>query len=184
MTSAVRSSRYSGPAPYYRRVSQHVDLFALDTNLQMYSRDAQQRIDVAAWLAASSATWKIAFGHHPYLSNGPHGNAGVYEGLPFIPITNGALVKSFMDQIVCGKADVYLSAQDHNLQWLQPTCSGTELIVSGAGSSTTTLPRSNPAHFQRDSLGFLYVDSQAKSLTAQFIDATGAVRFSRTITKP
>jgi hypothetical protein len=144
--------------------------------------DAQQRLDVAAWLAASSATWKIAVGHHPYRSNGPHGNAGAYDGLP-LPF-NGAPVKAFLEQIVCGEADVYLSAHDHTLQWLQPTCSGTELILSGAGSSTTSLPGSNPVHFQSLSLGFVYFDIRGNTLTAEFIDTTGTVLFSRTITKP
>ena len=171
---SARSARWRMPANYYRRISQHVDVFALDTNLQMYSRDAQQRIDVAAWLGASSATWKIAVGHHPYRSNGPHGNAGEYEGLPFVPIANGSGVKSFLEEVVCGKADLYLAAHDHSLQWLQPTCSGTELIVSGAGASPTSLPGSNPVHFQSDDLGFVYFDIQGKTLTAQFIDATGS----------
>jgi hypothetical protein len=178
------SQRWRMPASYYRRVHQHVDFFALDTNLQMYSRDAQQRIDVAAWLTVSSATWKIAVGHHPYRSNGPHGNAGEYDGLPFVPVANGATVKSFLEQIVCGKADLYLSAHDHSLQWLLATCSGTELIVSGTGASPTGLPGSNRFHFQSSDLGFVYFDIEGKRLSADFIDATGAVRFSRTITKP
>ena len=42
-----------------------------------------------------------------------------------------------MEDIVCGRADVYLAAHDHSLQWLQPTCNGTELIVSGTGASST-----------------------------------------------
>ena len=32
------------------------------------------------WAGGSTGTWRIAYGHHPYLSNGPHGNAGMYEG--------------------------------------------------------------------------------------------------------
>jgi hypothetical protein len=177
------SPRWRMPASYYRRVSRHVEFFALDTNLQIFSMDAQQRIDVAAWLAASNATWKVAVGHHPYRSNGPHGNAGMYDGVP-IPPVNGAPVKAFLEQIVCGRADVYLSAHDHTLQWLEPTCSGTELIVSGAGSATTSLPGSNPVHFQSLSLGFVYFDIRGNTLTAEFIDTTGTVLFSRTITKP
>ena len=89
-----------------------------------------------------------------------------------------------MDQIVCGNADVYISAHDHSLQWLVPTCAGTELIVSGAGASPTTLPGSNPYHFQSIDLGFVYFDIQGNSLTAEFIDTAGTVMYTRTITKP
>jgi tartrate-resistant acid phosphatase type 5 len=180
----AHSARWRMPATYYRRVAEHVDVFALDTNAQLWSRDAQQRVDVGAWIAASTATWKIAVGHHSYLSNGEHGNAGQYEGIPFIPIVSGATVKSFLDEIVCGTTDLYLSAGDYNLQWLEPTCSGTELIVSGGGSKTRPLEGSNATRFQSETLGFVYVDIQGKTLTAEFIDSAGTVLFTRTITKP
>jgi cysteine-rich repeat protein len=179
----ARSTRWRMPDEYYRRAVQHADVIALDTNLQMWLRDAQQRVDVAAWIAASSATWKIAVGHHPYLSNGPHGNAGEYDGV-FDPIGGGAGVKSFLEEIVCGKVDLYLSAHDHSLQWLEPTCSGTELIVSGAGASPTLLEGSNPVRFQSATLGFVYVDIEGKSLRAEVIDTAGTVLFTRTLTKP
>ena len=45
---------------------------------------------------------------------------------------NGAGVKSFYDGLLCGRVDVALCSFDHNLQWQQATCGGTELIVSGA----------------------------------------------------
>jgi hypothetical protein len=183
------STKWRMPATYYQRVVGHVAFFALDSNAQMWSpgdptRDAAQRADVAAWLAASGAPWKISLGHHPYLSNGPHGNAGEYDGLPFIPITNGAGVKDFMDDVVCGNVDVHIAAHDHSLQWLEPTCAGTELIVSGGGSSTTALEGSNPTRFQAESTGFLYVAIDGDTFTGEFIDASGTTLFSRSITKP
>jgi tartrate-resistant acid phosphatase type 5 len=179
------SPRWRMPASYYRRVARHVEFFALDTNMQMYLMDLQQRTDVAAWLAASTATWKIAVGHHPYRSNGPHGNAGSYDGQPpFLLIPSGSGVKSFMEQVICGRAHVYVSAHDHSLQWLTSTCSGTELLVSGAGASTTTLPGTNLVHFQSLSLGFIYFDIRGKRLTAKVIDTEGTVLFTRTITVP
>src|SRR5687767_4349298 len=55
--------------------------FAFDTQRMMwdYQTDVQ-----AAWfdeqMAASSASWKVGIAHHPYISNGEHGNAGNYEG--------------------------------------------------------------------------------------------------------
>jgi len=183
------SAKWRMPARHYHRVVGHVEFFALDSVAQMFadidsSVDAAQRADVAAWLAASLAPWKISVGHHPYLSNGTHGNAGEYEGLPGLPIVSGDGVRDFMDDVVCGNVDVHIAAHDHNLQWLESTCDGTELVVSGGGSGTTELEGSNPTRFQASTLGFLYVVIDDDTLTGEFIDTSGATLFSRSITKP
>jgi hypothetical protein len=172
-------SKWKLPAAFYHRTVSNVEFLALDTNMQMYKMDAQQRTKVASWLAASTATWQIAFGHHPYRSNGPHGNAGVYEGAG----PDGAGVKSFMENVVCGKADIYFSGHDHSLQWLTPTCSGTELVVSGTGASATSLPGTNATRFKSLALGFVYVVVDGNTLTASMIDKSGKILFTRTLTK-
>lgn len=177
------SSKWKMPRHYYRFEQQNVTLIALDTNGQMFGVDRNQRDEVSRWIAETTSQWKIAFGHHPYLSNGPHGNAGQYDGKPSIPVVNGNNVKQFADAIWCGKVDLYLSGHDHSRQWLQDTCQGTQIVVSGAGSGTTRLPGSNPVLFQANTLGFLYVTIQDKLLSAQFIDADGNVDFSHSITK-
>ncbi len=69
------------------------------------------------------------------------------------------------------------------MQWLEPTCSGTELIVSGTGAEGTALPGTNPARYQSSKLGFLYVTISGRTFQGTFIDVTGNVEFSRTITK-
>ncbi len=177
------SSKWNLPAAYYRRTVGHVEFFALDTNMAMFHQADQQATAVQGWIAASTATWKIGLGHHPYLSNGPHGNAGEYDGLEFVPITNGAGVKNLLEDTVCGTTDLYLSGHDHSRQYLVGTCTGAELIVSGAGASTTELPGSEPAWFQSVELGFLYVAIVGDTLTAEFIDTNGVVNYSRTIQK-
>ena len=174
------NTKWHMPAAYWQRTVGDVGFFAADTNMIFFYQDAKQRTDMTAWLAASKSTWKIALGHHPYLSNGPHGNAGNYDGIPLV----GANVKSFMDDVVCGKADVYISGHDHNRQWLTATCKGTELIVSGAGASTTALKTTNTTYFQKDTVGFLYVRISGKTFTAEFCDAQGNVEYTRTLTKP
>lgn len=156
-----------------------VELFAADTNLSMFAKDEEVRNDFKGWTAASTAPWKIAMGHHPYLSNGPHGNAGTYEGIP----TLGAGVKSFLDGFVCGKVDVYLAGHDHNRQWLSPTCNGTELVVSGAGSAAVPVTERNAAYFSKGTLGFVYFLAEPETLTGTFVDEEGAAEFTRTLSK-
>ena len=115
-----------------------------------------------------------------------------YDNSP-LPITDGAGVKSFLDARVCGKADVYLCGHDHNDQWLTQRCGvssgnpGTELIVAGAGASSTTLKTSgsgfNANYFQTEELGFLYVEIVNRTFTGTFVGTDGGVQFTRSFTK-
>jgi tartrate-resistant acid phosphatase type 5 len=178
-----KSKKWKMPSAYFHFTKANVEIFALDTNKALFSQDSAQRKDVASWLAASTADWKIAVGHHPYKSNGPHGNAGNYEGFP-LPVVGGGAVKSFLEDVVCGKADVYFSGHDHSRQWLNVSCQGTELAVSGAGAKATELKGNNPSLFESIELGFLYIIIDGKKLTAEFIDENGKTEFSHVVTKP
>lgn len=177
------------PAHDYTFSFGDADFFVADTNRSMFSLDTQAREDFARWVPASHATWKIAFGHHPYFSNGPHGNAGNYDGLGLVPVANGAGVKAFLDERVCGKVDFYISGHDHSIQYLRGACSAgagglnTQHIVSGGGAATTSLPGTQLVWYQSLSLGFVYVVIEGRALTASFYDATGALKYSRTTTK-
>ena len=176
-----KSEKWNMPRHYYQFRKGNINFYALDTNAQLFGRDDDQRKDVANWLAASNTQWNIAFGHHPYHSNGPHGNAGHYDGLTKANIINGNNVKTFAENIWCGKVDIYLSGHDHNRQWLNTDCNGTKMIVSGAGASTTQLEGNNPVLFQKATLGFLYIRIEGNKLTGQFVDVTGNVEFSHVL---
>ena len=178
------SPRWTMPAHYYRFRGGGAAFFALDTNAQMFNVANQQRRDISKWIADADSVWKIAFGHHPYKSNGPHGNAGNYDGAPEeVSLISGKGVKDFAESVWCGKIDVYFSGHDHSRQWLNTGCEGTHLVVSGAGASTTTLPGNNSVLFQEASLGFLYVVIEGNKLSAQFINEEGIVDFEHTLKK-
>ncbi len=187
---------YSMVNPKWRMPSHHykwrigdVEFFAADTNRSMFGQDSALRSDFDTWLPASNALWKIVFAHHPYKSNGPHGNAGSYDDLPFVPIANGSGVKDFVEDRVCGRADFYVTGHDHNIQWLQATCTrngstlNTGLILSGGAASNTDLERNQPAYYQSDELGFVYIVISGRSFTATFYDGMGVQQFTRTVTK-
>ena len=202
------SQKWKLPSRHYHQKfgGRTLELFVADTNSSMIStaskllvedaplfeaEDNAQRADLAQWMSASTAAWKIAMGHHPMISNGPHGKAGEYDCkeifgscvAPPAPF-NGKGVEHFLNDVVCGNVDLYLSGHDHSRQWPQDTCKGTELVVSGGGASTDNLPRSHPMRFAAATIGFLYVVVEEKTLTAQFIDDAGNVEFTRTLTKP
>ncbi len=177
------SEKWTLPDKYYSFEWEHASFFALNTNeILLGWSDAEQQEWLEDELAASSADWNIAFGHHPYKSNGQHGNAGEYEGYSWLPIANGATVQSFMDESFCGKIDLYLCGHDHNRQWLEPEC-GVELIVSGAGSKTTDLEgRGSPTFFEDDTIeGFVWIELADDTLTGEFWTRDGEVDFTRTV---
>ena len=177
------SKKWRLPARSYHFESGPAEFFALDTNGVLWGANTDGPAKVGTWLATSTRPWKIAFGHHPYRSNGPHGNAGMYDRVFADPLTNGTAVKSYLEKGVCGKADLYLAGHDHDRQWLTETCNGTELAVSGAGSSVTQIIGTNPTRYQAETLGFLYVVVDQRKLTAEFIGLDGKVEFTRTLTK-
>ncbi|WP_028479754.1 metallophosphoesterase [Nocardia sp. CNY236] len=206
----ARSRRWWMPSRYYSvRVPEQnpvVEFFVLDVNpLAAYlppifspywAADGQFMNEQRAWLdralAESTATWKIACTHHPYSSNGPHGDAGHYDGVPIAPI-NGVHVKSFIEDHVAGRCQFILSGHDHSLQVLEPTTAskGTRQIVSGAAAKTVgsearnTEDASNTALYENyHELGFMVLDLTANAVdlrvhTVDLANGTSTEAFAR-----
>ncbi len=178
------------PAPHYAFTSGNAELFSTDTNRSKFGLDQATRASFEAWLTASKATWKIAFGHHPYKSNGRHGNAGKYDGQTTAP-GNGSGVKAFIEDEGCGRADIYLCGHDHVREWLTSTCTrpgssiNTELIISGGGATMTELDpaATNADYWHADTSGFFYGLIEGRTFTGSFYDADGRLEFTRTFTK-
>ena len=197
------------PAHHYRFSAGDGEFFSADTNRSMLRKcrssnplcggvngdDSQVRNDFTSWLASSTAKWKIVFGHHCYLSNGKHGNAGNYDNLRFLPIANGDGVKQFDEDTVCGKADIYLNGHDHVREWISTTCTrnladggagvNTEIITSGGGASVEGFQGAemNPFHWHAASSGFFYGVVDGNTFTGSFYDADGGLEYTRTLTK-
>lgn len=160
-------------------------LIALDTNSMMFDVDLDEQAGfVRGALAAARDEVTIAFGHHPYISNGKHGNAGRYEGIPYIPIVSGEDVKDFFDDEVCGKVDVYICGHDHNMQWLGPAdrCA-TEFLVSGAAAKTTELEgRGNDVFYETDATeGFMWLELVGRTLTGRVYDRDANLLYEQTV---
>ena len=176
-----KNPQWKMPARFYDFRAGPVHFVALDTMAIYYDQDDHQREAIDGMLLAADTRWKIAFGHHPFYSNGTHGNAGNYNGWAFVPIANGEHVRTFFEDEICGRVDLYLSGHDHSRQDLVPDCRGTQFVVSGAGARTTALPGTNKTHFQSDKEGFLVVDATDQSLTLRFFDANGVMDHERVV---
>ncbi|MDF1821450.1 MAG: metallophosphoesterase [Alcanivoracaceae bacterium] len=158
--------------------------FALDSNPLMAPLEIvpeywmlKHKIEMGDWIdqaiASARGTWKIAYAHHPYISNGIHGNAGNYEGLPPVwPLLSpsGEIYRKWLEKHVCGKVDVFFAGHDHEVQLLRsvPECGNTLLVVSGAAAKTREFADAsrNPTWYQKDNtLGFVIGEISGDSLT-------------------
>ncbi|MBB5188078.1 hypothetical protein HNQ57_002357 [Zhongshania antarctica] len=190
--SPRQTSRWHMPSRYYRFTqggeanAPLVELFGVDSNQiaggfpdsnENYSYNNYGLVQ-AQWLksamASSKAKWKIVFAHHPYISNGSHGNAGNYDGAPaFIaPVLAGERYKAFVEETLCDKADFFFAGHDHDLQWLMPvaSCGKTGFILSGAASKTRSLEHrdDNPVFYEKgDSYGFVWVEIKGDKMVGE-----------------
>lgn len=185
------SSRWHMPARHYTLRRGPVGFLMLDTNRLLWNVVAEG--DQRAWWPAAhaelaTAPWLVAVGHHPYRSNGIHGNAGTYGGSDSQLVENpGGDLKRFFDDLVCGQVDVYVAGHDHDREWLDApaACGGTELIVTGAGGTVAPFQRAEtPVWWQNDQTsGFLYVVADETTWRGRFVDADGTTAFERILTK-
>ena len=188
------SDKWQMPARYYQFTAPLasetplVTFFSLDSNplaaVTDLDPDYRQRDYYHVqedWIEAENSVtttaWKIAFSHHPYISNGRHGNAGWYDGVPGF----GYAFYDFVGDNLCGDFDLLISGHDHDLQILPPVdrCEGMAQIVSGAGAKQRPLDdvNRNPAEFQQgDTLGFMHLTIEGDELNVRVYtvdDVTG-----------
>lgn len=203
------TDKWQLPDRYYSFRYGDAEFFALDSNTMMYNHVAtgstnpeayQKAIDQGAWfdeaVAASDAGWKFTLAHHPYVSNGEHGDAGSYDdeelgplGEHAAPGISGEPVKAFFDDHVCasGEVDLHFAGHDHDLQWLKPVpqCGDTEFIVSGAGAKSRDLEEAtDDAWFGQGGVqGFFWVELIGDTFHAVVFDEDGNPIFERSLVK-
>lgn len=187
------SEKWQMPSRYYTFTWHHAQFFALDTNTMMWMGDPQTARDPlvlqqAEWLdreiTASDKTWKFTFGHHPYVSNGQHGDAGEMEGVPGL----GILIQRTLEEVACDRVNAHLAGHDHDMQWLAPvaSCGDTEFLISGAGSKARELrdPSDHEAFFQQGAtLGFAWIELDGTTFTGAYFDADANPLYERSFTK-
>ena len=181
----MKSDKWSLPSSYYTFREGDVQFFVLDTNsvvTDLFRKLSEQQAWLDAEMAKSDARWKVVYGHHPYLSNGQHGNAGEYIGKVGFELQNGDKLKSLVEASVCGKAQLYFSGHDHDREWLEPAC-GTQFIVSGAAAKLDALPGRGSASRWSDGTkrGFLWVEIAGDLMTGVFYDEDAAISYEDSV---
>ncbi len=175
---APRGTR--GRAHFFDFQAGAAHLFAWDTNYLVHrcSDWPGEQLDchltapeMLGALSSSTAPFRIWLGHHPFVSNGEHGDAGDYLDAG-LSLWRGEGLRRLMRRHLIGQADLLLSGHDHNLQaFLDGELRGTAAVVSGAGAKSTALrppSQRNPAAFERDqAFGFALVEASASSLSVE-----------------
>ncbi len=181
---SAKSTRWNMPGVTYVVDTGPIDLFALDSGSLVVhgsptvppgSSLAEQRAWLTQAIAASDAPWKMTFAHHPYISNGQHGDAGSYDGVS--GLGNGW--KELLETTACDRVDFHLAGHDHDLQWLKPVkaCGDTEFLISGAGAKQRSAGTGmHPARFQAYSTyGFMWIQATDDRLVVRAYDDAGTV---------
>ncbi len=175
--SATRDTHFEMPAwQWLGEPAPGLSLLALDTHRIMWGIDDQGGGgESSAWTTLGPAfrdqtdRFRVALGHHAYLSNGQHGVVGDYANRPagddlsckdtHRPSTAagrdaGACLKVFYDDFVCGHADLVISGHDHNLALFMTSelCASPQLI-SGATAGLRALEGELPVTYQTDQVG-------------------------------
>lgn len=189
------STAWRMPARWHAFSEGPVAFAAFDTTPILYSSleadaagplhaavSAQEEFAALAW--PDEAAWRFAVGHHPYISNGKHGNSLDHRD----GAVHGEVLAEFYEEHVCPRTDVLLVGHDHDLQWLPPTtaCPDTWFLVSGAGARPRALedPQRNPVAFQRGAvLGFFWLEVRGDRLSVVAIDVEGTELFQGVLQK-
>ncbi len=179
------SDKWNMPGRHYAHSHSNVDFLALDTQAMYFNTALAEAFETQSeWLDEQLASepgdrWRIGYGHHEYLSNGRHGNAGWYDGMnPDIAQFSGIGLKETFDAKLCGKLDLYLCGHDHDREWLVETCAGTELIVSGAGAKLRDFENDQGQHWGDDTTeGFVWIEIDDSDLVLQFWDKLGVMNY-------
>ncbi|MBF5041498.1 PKD domain-containing protein [Aggregicoccus sp. 17bor-14] len=164
-----------------------IHFVSLDSNcaLGMSGADkctlAAQKAFVEQDLAASTAAWKVVFFHHPPFSSGDHGSQLTMRR------EFGPLFEKY-------GVDLVLTGHDHNYERSYPmkgdnvaSSGGIPYLVVGSGGATlrpfTTAKPSWSAVRNDTDYGFLDVNVEGGTLQARFLNPSGRVVDSFTLTK-
>jgi tartrate-resistant acid phosphatase type 5 len=161
---SAMSESWCLPRRYYTFTAGPVQFFAIDTNPIVKGEPSVP--EQLAWLdgalAASSAPWKVVYGHHPVYSVGEDGSTP-------------EIIAQVLPLLRKHEVDVYLSGHEHDMEYLRPEGS-LHFFVAGAGGHLVRPLGKDPEGRRRWAKGkrpgFLTLESsrEGKSLRVSFFN--------------
>jgi len=175
--------RWIMPARYYAKTysidaTTKLECFYLDTcpfvkeyhdrPLEFVEIPAQDSAAQLKWLdkalAASTAEWKLVFGHHPAYSSGlAHGN-------------QPEVIELILPLLHKHRVQAYIAGHDHDLEHLK--VGDLDLIVSGAGSEHRPVKEPATSPFSQACSGFAMASVGPHEMQVRFIDNAGTLLYT------
>lgn len=160
--------RWKMPAPYYRvdlpAEKPLVTILMLNSNKPRMTR--AQWDEQLHWMdqelgRSSGAVWKVACAHHPFFSNGAHGDNGVLQ------VEWGPIFRKH-------NLDIYICGHDHDLQQIQVAgWPMTFIVAGGGGQGTTDMRWDTRGPFSRKLYGFAHLNFTPKRVDVTYIAGDG-----------
>ncbi|MCI0423488.1 MAG: metallophosphoesterase [Acidobacteria bacterium] len=159
-----KSPSWRMPAARYTFTAGWVQFFAIDSQVL-----STQQLDwLRQELDASKFRWKVVYGHHPIYSHGQHGDSP-------------RLIRDLLP-ILKGRADVYLTGHDHDMQHLKPE-GNLHFFVSGSGGKQRPIRPGPRSLFAKSALGFAMLEADGLSLKITFIEKSLTPLYEYTLKK-
>jgi tartrate-resistant acid phosphatase type 5 len=167
---AYRSPSWRFPAPYYTFTAGPAQFFAVDTT--EISEAEVIWLDKA--IGASTARWKIVYGHHPIFAPEKNAKSGAYM----------KYMQARLWPILRGRVDAYLCGHQHAMAHMDPK-EGVHFFMSGGGGAplSKVAKKAAGAIFAESTFGFLTLDADAARMNIAIYDTDGKPFDSETITK-
>lgn len=146
-----KSPSWRMPATHYTFTAGPVQFFAVDS--QVMSSDQLDWLKSA--LDASKFRWKVVYGHHPIFSHGRHGN-------------NRKLIRVLLP-VLKGRANIYLTGHDHDMQHLKPE-GDLHFFVAGSGGKLRKITAGPRSLFAKSAFGFAVLEIDRKALKVTFVE--------------
>jgi tartrate-resistant acid phosphatase type 5 len=158
------------PAPYYSFIAGPAQFFAVDTT----EISEAEVIWLDRAIGASTAKWKVVYGHHPIFA--PEKNA-----------KNGAYMKYTQARLwplLRGRVDAYLCGHQHAMAHMDPR-EGVHFFMSGGGGAplSKVSKKAPDAIFAESTFGFLTLEADSAKMKIAIFDTDGKAFDSEVITK-
>lgn len=168
---AYHSPTWNLPSPYYTFTAGSVQFFALDTT--EISEAQVLWLDKA--IAASTARWKVVYGHHPIFAPERNAKSGIYL----------KYMQARLWPVVRGRVDAYFCGHQHAMARMEPR-EGVHFFMSGGGGAPLerVAKKGTPGvAFAESKFGFLTLDADQASMKIAIYDTDGNVFSSEVVTK-
>jgi tartrate-resistant acid phosphatase type 5 len=157
---AYRSPTWFFPSPYYTFTAGPVQFFAIDTT--ELSEAEVLWLDKA--ITASTARWKVVYGHHPIFAPERDAKSGEYM----------KYMQKRLWPIIRGRVDAYLCGHQHAMAHMDPV-DGVHFFMSGGGGAALgrVSKKAEGTLFAESKFGFLTLEANAATMTISIFDTDG-----------